>query len=371
MSKTSILHIIDSLPVGGAEKLLISTINSLPDYDHHLIYLGGSDELAKELSSDCKINRLHSSPTSRWHIPRFAYLVNKYIRHHNIGIVHSHLVMATLVARLACPTDVKLFNSIHSLVGSRFFGNGKKGLRLLEKMTYKKRHHVIAVSEEVLQDYDNYIGIKGAYNILPNFVDDQYFKHEYKKTAFAETFRMVTVGNLKAAKNYTYLVEAFKQLPRTIQLDIYGEGSLRDELQSAIDKNSLNIRLCGATNNVHEVLNSYDLFVMSSSFEGHPLALLEAMAMGMPAAVSDIPVFREAVGGNGIFFDLNDTNDFVKKITAIANHQVDLDEYAKYNFKLARKEATKERYIRSLTRIYGSQEKNSGLVNGKFAYSIN
>ncbi|MCW3118493.1 MAG: hypothetical protein JWM28_2575, partial [Chitinophagaceae bacterium] len=357
-----------SLTVGGAEKLLVGIINSLPGYDHHLIYLGGSDQLLNDFPADCKIVKLHSK--SKWDIPRCAYRVNKYIRKHNIRIVHSHLVMATLVARIACPPGVKLFNTVHSLVGSRFFGPGKKGLRLLEKLTYKKRHHIIAVSEEVLRDYDRFIGIKGAYNILPNFIDDQYFKPDYKKFTFNERLRMVTVGNLKPAKNYSYLTEAFKQLPKTIQLDIYGEGPLFNELQSVIDRNSLNIRLCGAVKNIHEILTGYDLFIMSSAFEGHPLALLEAMALGMPAVVSDIPVLRETTGNKGIYFNLNDTNDFVNKINAIADRQVNLDEYAKHNFELAKKAATKERYIKSLSQIYSNPENNNGIVIGKLECSI-
>jgi len=369
MSKTSVLHIIDSLPVGGAEKLLVGVVNSLHEYDNHLIYLGGSNKLVSELTSDCKITKLHSSKTSRWNIPVFAYRVNKYIRQHNIDIVHSHLVMATLVARMACPSDVKLFNTIHSLVGSRFFGRGNIGLKLLEKMTYKKRHHIIAVSEEVLHDYDYYIGIKGAYNILPNFIDDQYFTNKYKKAAFTESLRMVMIGNLKPAKNYPYLLEAFKKLPGTVQLDIYGDGPLRDDFQSVINKNGLNIRLCGTISNAHEILSDYDLFIMSSSFEGHPLSLLEAMALGMPTAVSDIPVLRETTGNKGIYFKLNDPNDFVKKINAVAAHEVDLDEYAKHNFELSKKLITKQAYIRALSQIYQSFKSKNYVFNGRHKYS--
>ena len=180
--------------------------------------------------------------------------------------------------------------------------------------------------------------------------------------SFNGTFRMVTVGNLKPAKNYNYLVNAFKKLPKGIHLDIYGDGPLRKELQAAIDEHKLNIRLCGLKKNVHEVLRNYDLFVMSSIFEGHPVALLEAMASGMPAIVSDIPVLREATMNQGIYFDLSNPADFITKITAIADHKVDLDVYAEANFEMVKKEAGKEPYMQKLFSLYNS---SNSLANVK------
>lgn len=355
MSKIRILHIIDSLTVGGAEKILVGVINSLTDYDHHLIYLGGSDMLINELPSDCKIVKLNFK--SKWDIPACIIRIKKYIRQNNIQIVHSHLVMATLIARIACPSNVKLFSTVHSLVGSRFFGPGKIWQSLIEKITYKKRHHLITVSEEVRRDYNKYIGIKGKSTVLPNYVEDVFFGREYKKSEFHDNFRMVTVGNLKPAKNYKYLLEAFNKLPQNITLDIYGDGPMRNEIQAEIDRNKLNIRLCGIKNNVYELLRDYDMFVMSSSFEGYGIALMEAMACGMPAAISDIPVLRETTGNVGIYFDLADANDFVRKITDIVSHKINLDPYAKHNFELAKAVATKKRYIKSLNQIYTNSEK--------------
>lgn len=360
MLKTNILHVIDTLGVGGAEKLLSGTVNSLPYFNHHIVYLNGKDTMAAELHENCKISKLNFR--SKWDIPRCVVELRRYIRKNEITVVHSHLVMATLISRLACPPDVKLFNSIHSILGSRCFAPAKRLQRLVEKLTYKKRHHLIAVSEEVRRDYDECIGIKGECTVLSNFVDNCFFSGDFKRMSFNGTFRMVTVGNLKPAKNYNYLVNAFKKLPKGIHLDIYGDGPLRKELQAAIDEHKLNIRLCGLKKNVHEVLRNYDLFVMSSIFEGHPVALLEAMASGMPAIVSDIPVLREATMNQGIYFDLSNPADFITKITAIADHKVDLDVFAEANFEMVKKEAGKEPYMQKLFSLYNS---SNSLANVK------
>jgi glycosyltransferase involved in cell wall biosynthesis len=353
MSKTNVLHVIDTLSVGGAEKLLVGIVNGLPQFNHHVVYLCGSNALEKDLPPTCKVVKLGFR--SKWDTVRCVLQLRRYIRKHNIEAVHSHLVMATVITRLACPKKVQLFNTIHSMLGSRCFAPGKRMQRVIEKMTYKKRHHIIAVSEQVYNDYDSCIGIKGTASVLPNFVEDKFFKADYKRMSFNGTFRMVTVGNLKPAKNYPYLIEAFKKLPKGIHLDVYGDGPLKNELQAEIEKHQLNIRLCGLRDDVHQVLPQYDMFVISSVVEGHPIALLEAMASGMPAILSDIPVLREATGNNGIFCDLANSNDFVNKVTAIANHEVDLDVYAKANFTRVKNMASKEQYMHTMARLYATK----------------
>lgn len=350
MYKTNVLHVIDTLGVGGAEKLLVGIVNGLEQFNHHVVYLNGSDELAKNLSPDCRLLNLHMR--SKKDTLRCVLRLKQYIRENKIEIVHSHLVMATTIARLACSKKIPLFTTLHSLLGSRFFKKGNTWQRMVEKITYKKRHHVIAVSGNVLRDYDNAIGIKGSYTILPNFVENDFFANEPRRMSFNGTLRLVSVGNLKAPKNYSFLVEAFKELPKGIHLDIYGDGPLKEELQKEIDEHKLNIRLCGLKNNVHELLRQYDLFVMSSTVEGHPIALLEAMASGMPAIVSDIPVLKEATGEKALYFSLDNTKDFVKQITAIANHQVDLDVYARANLETVKAFASKERYMFLLKNLY-------------------
>jgi len=129
-----------------------------------------------------------------------------------------------------------------------------------------------------------------------------------------------------------------------------------DDRQEQISKYRLAINLCGVSKNVHELMHSYDLFLMSSSFEGHPLALLEAMACGMPVAVSDIPVLREATAGKAIYFDLNNVDDFVMKVKDIADHKIDLNGYANDNFEIASKIAAKDRFIDTLKSIYSKAD---------------
>ncbi len=353
MPETNILHIIDTLGIGGAEKVMIGAVKSLPEMRHHVVYLNGSDALACQLPVSCKIKKLNYRYT-KLDIPRCAIELRRYIRKNNIDVVHSHLFIATLIARLACPKDVKLITTIHSLPSKNYFVSRMN--KWLEKITYRKRHHLVAICREVFNDYNQCIGVKGPYTILYNYVEDEYYTAKYRKMNFNGILRLVAVGNLKPAKNYPYLIEAFKSMPKNVHLDIFGTGPLQRQLQTEIEKYNLNIRLCGVRDDIHNVLRNYDAFIMSSVFEGQPISLLEAMACGMPAILSDIPVLREATDNKAIFYDLNNVNDLVQKVTAVANHKVDLNEFAKAGFERVKKIASKENYVTMLRKVYLTHE---------------
>lgn len=105
---------------------------------------------------------------------------------------------------------------------------------------------------------------------------------------------IVTCGRLEEQKNHALLIAAFSKVvgryPEA-RLKIYGEGSLCGKLQKQIDALGLHEKafLMGATNHVEKVLETADVFVLSSDFEGMPNALMEAMAAGVPCISTDCP----------------------------------------------------------------------------------
>lgn len=105
---------------------------------------------------------------------------------------------------------------------------------------------------------------------------------------------IVTCGRLTEQKNHRLLIDAFAEVQKIYPfatLKIYGEGVLREKLQNQIDSLNLNekVFLMGATNDVAKALQTADLFVLSSDYEGMPNALMEAMAAGVPCISTDCP----------------------------------------------------------------------------------
>ena len=138
------------------------------------------------------------------------------------------------------------------------------------------------------------------------------------------------MGALRLQKNYFFLLEAFKKLKHdNIELDIYGEGDLDKSLQAIISENNIKVNLKGEVKNISQVMNQYDMFVMSSTFEGFSLSVLEAMAMQMPLLLSDIKSFREQCKETAVYFDLNDVNDFISKLKSLSANKNKLAEMGK------------------------------------------
>jgi glycosyltransferase involved in cell wall biosynthesis len=349
MGKKNILHFIESLGIGGAETLLVNTVNSLATrYNHFIVYLKGPDTLASHLKYGTLICLNYKGKQS---LPVTILKLRSLIQKHDIDLVHSHLLWPTFIARLACPRHVRFIFTVHNLLSEDAFKVNKLS-EIAEKLTYTKNQDIIFVSEAAQQDYDQYIGIKGKSLVLYNFVDDKFFHNKIEKT-FNRNLSLVAVGNLKVQKNYLFLLEAFKQLKGfPVRLDIYGEGPLKGELQQVIDRSQLPVRLMGRCDQVEVALQNYDVFVMASLYEGFGISLLEAMASGLPVLVSDIPVFREVTKGNALFFVTSSQDQFLAIIHEILNSTIDLNVLANQGYAYAKEIAGKESYLQKLVSFY-------------------
>jgi len=126
--------------------------------------------------------------------------------------------------------------------------------------------------------------------IIFNAVKEDFFEVERKPIEN----RIVTCGRLVEQKNHKMLIDAFANINKEIDnvsLHIYGDGNLRDFLESYIKHRNLQdkVVLKGNTANVQEVLANAEIFVLSSDYEGMPNALMEALAVGVPSISTDCP----------------------------------------------------------------------------------
>ena len=162
--------------------------------------------------------------------------------------------------------------------------------------------------------------------IIYNSVKEDFY-HIERKPCKGE---IVTCGRLEKQKNHALLIQAFAKIAREFPyatLKIYGEGSLKKQLQQQINELHLQGRafLMGATDHVEEVLKSADLFVLSSDFEGMPNALMEAMAAGVPCISTDCPC-----GGPKELFGNDLENQLVK-----INNEAELEDAVNNFMKLS------------------------------------
>ncbi len=364
--KKTILHIIDNLGRGGAETMLVNAIRHLGEYNNIIVTLSPENEFGNEVKCD-KYYCLHlRSPLLA---PLAALQLRKIIKDNGVSLVHSHLFRGTVVARIGVPKKIPLITTIHTFVATSIEYRPWR-MKVIERFTYKiRRSIIIAVAKGALEEYFSFIKVKPhkAYPLY-TFVDTNIFNNAVAVSKPAsDTFRVVTVGNLKEQKNHQFLLDAFKELKNeNISLDIYGKGLLEKPLQKEIDEHQLKITLKGQVKNVEQQIPSYDLFIMSSLYEGFALSVLEAMALGMPLLLTDIVSFREQCAGTAVYYNLNDSKDFISKLFKLKNNRQQLENLGAAAKKRVLENFTLDKHIRQLKIIYADAliEKQLPLLPG-------
>ena len=348
----TIVHVIDSLAIGGAEVLLTSTIPLLKDYNNIICYLHKPDDLSDKLAGH---QVYHLGLQKKTDMIKAVKKLKRVISESKASIVHSQLLWSTWVARLACPSNVQLIFSIQNILSRDAFAINKLSL-VFERLTYNKKQIAIGCSKEALKDYDKYVGLKGPNFTLYNFIDDIFFQRKHiPREKLNGSFRLLAMGNLRRQKNYHKILEAFTYLrDYDIHLDIYGVGELEKELSDYIQQHNIKVELKGRAKDRTNVYSLYDCFVMCSLFEGFSLALVEAMAMGLPVMVSNIDVLKEAVENQGLYFDPNSAKNIAEVILE-AYHQWDrFRASSAENSQFIAKKASKEQYLKKLLEIYSA-----------------
>ncbi len=302
-----ILHIITSLGRGGAEVLLSNTIPLLREQEQHLITFQGPHDQLGNLEPFLSSHRCLGI-TGHRHWPKGILLLRKAIKEIKPDLIHVHLLVPGLLTKIAAPKNIPLFYSLHNPYSIDAFAANRWALGA-ERFTAHKRHHLIGVSKLVLQDYQKHVPDSGTGDVVYNMVGDEFFKTPPHPAYTPGTpLRCVSVGNLKPQKNYRLTFDAFKLLAEMpITVDIYGVGPELEFWTEYVEREGVkNVRLMGQASAIESVLHNYDLYLISSSYEGFGIALLEAMATGTPALTSDIPVFREVAADTVLYFSLED-----------------------------------------------------------------
>ena len=124
-------------------------------------------------------------------------------------------------------------------------------------------------------------------DIIPNFIEE--VKIHVKDYGVKKA---IAVGRLEYQKGFDILIDCWKEIAKRYpdwKLDIYGEGSCREELQQQINSLQLvdKVKLCGRNNNIIDVYPLYSLRLMTSRYEGLPMTLIEAQACGLSSVVFD------------------------------------------------------------------------------------
>lgn len=301
-----VVHIIKSLGRGGAETLLVETLkhHNRGHYNFQFLYfLPWKNQLVPELKANGGEVTCMSAASNLAMLFRIPALV-KWLKQEKVDLVHSHLPWAGIVARVACKlAGVPLIYTEHN-VQERYHWS----TRLLNKLTFSWQSRVIAVSTDVARSIKEHIGNRVPVQIVYNGIDDQRFEHlpgasAQKKMELGFEKDAIVVGTIavfRLQKRLDLWLQVFeatsKQYPNLRGI-IVGDGPLKAELytqakQLGIEKKIL---FAGIQTDTPLWFSVFDIFMMSSDFEGLPLALLEAMSCGCTIVATEAGGIPEVV----------------------------------------------------------------------------
>jgi glycosyltransferase involved in cell wall biosynthesis len=204
------------------------------------------------------------------------------------------------------------------------------------KAAFSQTKRIIAVSEEVSRAVQIYAGIPiDQITTIPNGVDPELFypredRKDIRKRLNLSTDLpvLVSVGRLTRPKGYPYLLTALALIPPEERplVVIVGDGPDRDDLESKTRTLKLEntVRLLGTRHDVPALLAAADIFVLASLWEGLPLALLEAMASGLPSVVTAVGENPKVIedGKSGILVPPGDAPALAKALRGLLGERV-------------------------------------------------
>ncbi|SHE67702.1 Glycosyltransferase involved in cell wall bisynthesis [Desulfofundulus australicus DSM 11792] len=236
--------------------------------------------------------------------PRALFRLASILRRDRPQVVHSHMVHANLLARLARPLArvPVLVCTAHNI------NEGGRHREWAYRLTDFFCDLTTQVSQAGLERYVR-VGAVPRHKIrfIPNGVDTDHFRPNPEAGArlrhelgLGSAFAWLAVGRIEGAKDYPNMLRAFARVLRergdTVLL-IAGQGSLREEAEQLANQLGLRekVHFLGVRKDVPELMNAADAYVMSSAWEGMPMVLLEAAATGLPIVATDVGGNREVV----------------------------------------------------------------------------
>ena len=170
MSNLSILHLIDSLQRGGAERLLIDSIDHLqarhPEVKQFVCTLRTKED---EIPVPIGIERI-SLQINKNNFLRSIWRLNKFIKAKKVTVVHAHLLDSILFSRLLNGKGIKKVFSYHNFYHDKKFVYYSRWRAMAEKFTFKKKYTNIYVSDEIKECIEKLTGTPICSYVLNNFL---------------------------------------------------------------------------------------------------------------------------------------------------------------------------------------------------------
>jgi len=325
-----ILYVLTTLGIGGAEKQVIDLAQRMASRGHFvaLIVLKHADE---EWPVKLPVLRLNL-PTTVLGIARGLRFARKFLALFRPDILHSHTFPANIFARLlrltllfsrTVPAVISTIHNVHE---------GGWHRMAIYRLTTPLAAQVTAVSKAASDRYVQLGAVSASkMTVLTNGIDtgaftpDRSRRRRVRARMGADVFVWLAVGRIAPAKDYPNLLRAWAQVraahPKAL-LWIAGEGDassllLEAEKHLSTASQDSGVHLLGLRRDILELLDAADGYVLSSAWEGMPLALGEAMAMEKAVVATDVGGVRELAGDTAMIIPPGDSSALAEEMLKV------------------------------------------------------
>ena len=333
--------------LSGVQRVTLDEFTTLPreQFDSYLVCQceGPLSQLASSAGAHCDFVPELVRPISPVCDIKALHKISAIIRRHRPDILHTHSSKTGILGRLAgrwCGVPA-IVHTVHGFAFPYSDSILVRGFyRFLEFVGGLACHALVVLNED-----DRAIAIKqlrvppNKVHLISNGVDTTKFaprspdeRTRLRQQAFGlgrpTTTCIGMVGRLWRQKNPLCLINAAKLLLdqglTDFKVFLVGDGELRAQVLQTVEQMGLqdHVELLGWRDDVSALLSGLDICVLPSLWEGLPLAILEAMASGVPVVASQIPGNRELVSDSidGYLFDTNDPAALAERIRRLIDN---------------------------------------------------
>ncbi len=344
----TVVHVITRLDVGGAQATAVR-ICALLDRDRFRpVLVAGEDQgsggslAADATEAGVEVHHLRSlvSPVRPHRDVQAVRDLRSTFANLGVDVVHTHSSKAGALGRMAARSAG--VPAVHTVHGWSFHDGQRpivrRGYQWIERRLASSTAALVVVTpvDEEIGLADG-IGTRSQYNLIrsgivlpPVPAAEQRLRVRSELGWGADVHGLVAVGRLAPQKDPVALIDAiaFAVAERAqVRLAVVGDGPLRPEVEAAIARHGLadRVQLLGIRHDVAVLLAGADGFVSAARWEGLPRTVLEAVAVGVPVAVTDVGGVRDIIdpGRTGVLVPSEDPPALGRAVVDLVDHPAD------------------------------------------------
>ena len=340
-----ILHLLASNKFSGAENVASQIIKMFKNTDMNMVYCSPDGPIAKSLlNKDIKFEPLKKLSVEN---------LKKILKKIQPDIIHAHDMKACYYAARACG-KIKLISHIHN----NAFSSQRLSIKSIAYfLAARKAEHVFWVSQSAFDGYIFHNKLKKKSSILYNIIDVETVRRQVDQDEMLYNYDVVFVGRLTYEKDPLRLIEVFSilvSMKQDVKIAIIGTGELEKAIKEKVIEYDLQDRIdfLGFKENPFKIMSSAKAMILTSRWEGVPMCVLEAMALGVPIVSTPVDGLKEIIddGKNGFLSSQN--KGLAEKLYKIITDQNLHSVMSKNCLIKAKKINDKNVYMQELQRAY-------------------